>query len=144
MGYCIIMWTWILANKSILTKVGKWAGILLVAYQLHSYVYDKGVHETELKYQAMMVQQQQELHEEYEKQVQDALKLQADEYTMTINRLKQESDIETDTKVVTEYVDKIIEVPAECDSLMLDVGGLLKQSSDSVRKRTNSTNSSNK
>lgn len=123
---------WLKTNKALLGKISAVLGAVLVLYQIHDHIRQNAIRDCQTSAQAALNAKVDELRKQYEKKVQDALDLQSLEHQEDLIRVRGEVVIKERTKVVTEYVDRIKEIPAECDSLMLDVGRVLSDSTNTV------------
>ena len=117
-----------------LIQYRKFIGILLLiigmvfAYNLRiDSAYDKGYLDAQTEIQVQYNAEVEKMRKEYERNVQQALINQEREYQSEMERLKNEKKIIVRTNTVIDYVDKIVEVPAECDPLIIDVIRMLDE-----------------
>lgn len=72
--------SWLLANKALVGKITGVLGAIVLLWQIHEYIADNAVARCKAEANAALIAKEQELRQEYEKQVQQAIKLQADEH----------------------------------------------------------------
>ena len=133
------MLTWLLANKKLLGAVTGGIAALVAVYQLHGYVYESGyraaINSVTLEHNKALEKQRKD----YEKQIDESLVRINQDHAQELERVRNEREIITKVKTVTEYVDKEIIVTPECDGLSSDIVRVFSQAtsiiSDSTKDR---------
>ena len=119
--------SFIKSHGKISAILGVTATVVTLSYQLYSHGVDVGRAEMEVEITKQLTDQRTRLLTQYQKDVQAALMTQRLDFDEELNRVRAEQVIETQTKEVIKYVEKIKEVPAQCDVIVRDIIGLLDQ-----------------
>lgn len=124
-----------------LKRYGPHIAAMVALLSVVGMIYKAGIDRCETSAQAALVAQANKHKDEVEEEIREALELQAREHAAELDRVRSEREVEVKTKEVIRYVDRIKEVPAECDGVARDVIRVLQQSTDTVREAARSTGS---
>lgn len=130
--------TWLLKALPLLKRYGPHIAAVVALLSVVGMIYKAGIDRCETAAQAALVAQANEHRAEVEREIQNALNLQAQEHAAELERVRSEQEVVIKTEEVIKYVDRIKEVPAECDGVARDVIRVLQQSTDAVREATRS------
>lgn len=120
----------------LLKRYGPHIAAVVALLSITGMIYKAGIDRCETATQAALNEQANEHRAEVEREIAAALDLQAQEHAAELDRVRSEREVEVKTKEVIRYVDRIKEVPAECDGVARDVIRVLQQSTSTVREAT--------
>jgi len=105
-------------------------GVAVTFTQMYDWVYKKGVNDTIVKMQSEQTNLLREQKLQIEKEFSERLSRQSFIHSQEIERIKNEKKIEEEVEGVIEYVDRIVEVPADCTEFSTDVISVLRKTTD--------------
>lgn len=126
-------------NAGTIGKVVALVGALSAFATYSAWLYDLGEKSAHAQIQAEQTRKANENRKSVEKQIAEALKVQADDYDSALERVRNEREIVIKTEEVVKYVDRIKTIPAECDSLAADIVGVLQQHASIIRAAAGSS-----
>lgn len=127
------MWlTWLKSNSKMVGYVTGVLALIVTLYQLHDRVYQSGYDAAVTRITAEHNKALEKQRQQYEQEIEKSLARINADYAQELERVRNEREIVTKIETVIEYVDREIKVPGECDMLVSDIVGVLKQATDII------------
>jgi len=118
------------ANKKLLGGATAVLTAIILGYQVYDHIYEQGRLAERIEMQIKMNEQFEAQRKEYEKLIKERMTQLSSDFEEQLAVEREKVKIEYRTREVIKYVDREIQVPAECDALAANIISVLQQATE--------------